>query len=266
MINWKLFSLLLAASIITSIAILPFIILVQGSILQSLPIPLPITLSLQLVQAAAVFAVSIFVGLLLSKRIGMGAPILEAWLARKKLTSKILPTLLIAIFLGLFAGTLIIFANASLAILTSQPAGIPTEPTDFSAEPIGQISETITRLSPTPSQAVLLALYGGIVEEIVMRLFIMTFLVWILYKFLGKGDSRVWFAIFIAALLFGIAHLPLVATLSALTPYLITRTILLSGIGGIIFGWLYWKKGLESAMVAHFSTDIFLFLILPFFF
>jgi hypothetical protein len=30
----------------------------------------------------------------------------------------------------------------------------------------------------------------------------------------------------------------------------------LNGIGGIVFGWLYWRNGLESAMTAHFSADI----------
>jgi formate/nitrite transporter FocA (FNT family) len=32
---------------------------------------------------------------------------------------------------------------------------------------------------------------------------------------------------------------------------LLTYILLGNSIGGVIFGWLYWKKGLESAMVAH---------------
>lgn len=31
----------------------------------------------------------------------------------------------------------------------------------------------------------------------------------------------------------------------------------------VIYGWLYWKKGLESAMIAHFSTDIVLHMLIP---
>lgn len=49
--------------------------------------------------------------------------------------------------------------------------------------------------------------------------------------------------------------------MTLLTPILIVRTIILNGIGGIIFGWLYWKKGLESAMISHFSADIVLHVI-----
>jgi membrane protease YdiL (CAAX protease family) len=43
---------------------------------------------------------------------------------------------------------------------------------------------------------------------------------------------------------------------SKLNPLVITRAIVLNGGGGLAFGWLYWKQGLESAMIAHFSADI----------
>jgi hypothetical protein len=35
----------------------------------------------------------------------------------------------------------------------------------------------------------------------------------------------------------------------------------LNGVLGVAFGRLYWKKGLESAMIAHFSADIVLHVI-----
>jgi len=37
----------------------------------------------------------------------------------------------------------------------------------------------------------------------------------------------------------------------------------LNGLGGLAFGWLYWKQGLESAMMAHFLADIVLHVITP---
>ncbi len=45
----------------------------------------------------------------------------------------------------------------------------------------------------------------------------------------------------------------------------VTRASVLNGIPGLAFGWLYWKRGLESAMVAHFSADILLHVIWPLF-
>jgi hypothetical protein len=32
---------------------------------------------------------------------------------------------------------------------------------------------------------------------------------------------------------------------------------------GVIFGWLFWKHGLEHAMVAHLSTDAIVHALLP---
>jgi membrane protease YdiL (CAAX protease family) len=50
---------------------------------------------------------------------------------------------------------------------------------------------------------------------------------------------------------------------SKLNPLVITRALVLNGVGGLAFGWLYWKQGLESAMIAHFSADVVLHVITP---
>jgi membrane protease YdiL (CAAX protease family) len=31
-------------------------------------------------------------------------------------------------------------------------------------------------------------------------------------------------------------------------------------VGGVVLGWLYWKKGLEAAIVAHLAADAFIYL------
>jgi membrane protease YdiL (CAAX protease family) len=73
-----------------------------------------------------------------------------------------------------------------------------------------------------------------------------------------------WAANILAAVGFGLAHLPLASEIGIpLTPLFITRTLVLNGIGGIAFGWLYWKRGLESAMIAHFSADIVVHVLTP---
>jgi hypothetical protein len=50
---------------------------------------------------------------------------------------------------------------------------------------------------------------------------------------------------------------------SKLNPLFITRALVLNGLGGLAFGWLYWKQRLESVMMAHFSADIVLHVITP---
>ena len=46
-------------------------------------------------------------------------------------------------------------------------------------------------------------------------------------------------------------------------PTVVVRTIALNAIAGIAFGWLFWKHGLEMAMLAHFSADIVLHVVAP---
>jgi membrane protease YdiL (CAAX protease family) len=97
----------------------------------------------------------------------------------------------------------------------------------------------------------------------------MSFLVWIFFKIKKTDDGKptnlgIWAAIILAAILFGVGHLPFTASLTNVTPIIIARAVILNWIGGIIFGWLYWKKGLESAMISHFTADILLYVIFPF--
>lgn len=100
------------------------------------------------------------------------------------------------------------------------------------------------------------AVSAGIGEELMFRLFLLTLLTLMLSKILkGKKGLAVGVSIFFVAVVFGIMHLPATMAIVQLTPLVLVRALLLNGIGGIVFGFLYWKKGLESAMLAHFITD-----------
>jgi membrane protease YdiL (CAAX protease family) len=89
----------------------------------------------------------------------------------------------------------------------------------------------------------------------------MTLIAWLLWKiFQGRrsepSESIFWLAIVAAAILFGVGHLPAAANLWGLTPIVIFRTILLNALLGIPFGFLYWRWGLEYAMLSHFLADL----------
>ena len=58
-------------------------------------------------------------------------------------------------------------------------------------------------------------------------------------------------------------HLPAADRLWGLEPVVVLRTLLLNGMAGVAFGWLYWKRGIEMAMLAHFSADIVLHVLAP---
>src|SRR5699024_12193066 len=71
---------------------------------------------------------------------------------------------------------------------------------------------------PSPSwwQGLLASIYGGFTEEIMLRLFGMTLIVWLLVWITKKEKGNIpnsfyYVAIFLTAILFGLGHLPTAA-------------------------------------------------------
>lgn len=96
-------------------------------------------------------------------------------------------------------------------------------------------------------------LFGGISEEILLRFGLMTLIVWLSAKVLkGTKPAAYWTGIVLAAVLFAIGHFPAVyGVIENPGIVLLTYVFIGNAVGGLIFGWLYWKKGLESAFVGH---------------
>jgi len=96
-------------------------------------------------------------------------------------------------------------------------------------------------------------LYGGAVEEVLMRWGLMTVLVWLGALLAGEPSTGVmWAAILISGVVFGLGHAPSVlAAGGRRTPMLFAATISLNLWAGTIFAWLYWHYGLEAAMMGH---------------
>lgn len=106
---------------------------------------------------------------------------------------------------------------------------------------------------------IVIVLYSGPAEELIFRVVAATLVAWLAYLALRKPTAAMWIGIVAGAVLFGLAH---VANLPNVPhPYL--RAITLNGIAGMVFGWLYWWKGLEAAVLAHFTADAVLYLLVP---
>ena len=105
-------------------------------------------------------------------------------------------------------------------------------------------------------------LYGGLTEEILMRFGLMSFVIWLLSKIFKTINSKIyWIGILIAAVLFALGHFPIAfQAVSNPSGLLLSYILIGNSIGGVIFGWLYWKKGLETAFIAHICTHIILIL------
>ena len=123
----------------------------------------------------------------------------------------------------------------------------------------GNYSEVIREsYNAKPGVAFILAsvLYGGVIEEVMLRLFMLSLAVFVLWKLFGKGQEKpspviLVVANVIAALLFAAGHLPTTAVVIGITPVIVFRCFLLNGGLGMLFGWLYQRYGLRYAMLAH---------------
>jgi membrane protease YdiL (CAAX protease family) len=63
----------------------------------------------------------------------------------------------------------------------------------------------------------------------------------------------------------GLPPLPQAHFLVGLSTPILVFVVLGNGLPGMIFGWLYWRRGLMAAIVAHFGFDLVLKVIIPLF-
>ena len=75
----------------------------------------------------------------------------------------------------------------------------------------------------------------------------------------------IWAGNIVVALLFGLMHLPGSSNSIALTPTVVGMILILNGLGGVTFGWVFWRYGLIMAMATHFFADIVIHVIAPLF-
>ena len=100
-------------------------------------------------------------------------------------------------------------------------------------------------------------LYGGVIEELMMRLFLMSGLSLLGWKLFFRKETSVPVKVLVAAnvlsaLAFAAGHLPLTfQTFGELTFLLIFRCFLMNGAAGLLFGRFYRKYGIQYAMIAH---------------
>jgi membrane protease YdiL (CAAX protease family) len=257
-VNWKVFWILWIAAVLATILVLPYAIEMQSSAvdLTKLGLPLPVVLVLQIVQNAILFAIAIFAGLFFASRAELGTPILDAATRGEPVADKVRSILPLSIALGVVTTLLVL----GLEFFYFQPAMM---------KELGDTAAALNLQTAQPAawKGFLASFYGGIAEEILLRLFVMSLFVW-LGKFISKtteGKPTIavfWIANILAAVLFGLGHLPATALLIPITPLIIARAILLNGLIGVVCGWLYWKRGLEAAMISHFSADLVLHVLL----
>ncbi len=247
--NWREWAILTVAGIAATFSGLPGLWSVVEQSAEKMGISMPAFLALQFLPSVVQISLIVAIGLFFAQRTGLGAPILERWLKSEAVGSQVRSIIVPAISLGVLGG----IATVALDRLVF-------------AQLLPGFSTVITQLSGW--QALLASLYGGILEELMLRLLVVSALVWLFSRVSHSPvgtptQGAFWVAIVAAAVLFGLGHLPATSLTVAITPLVVLREIILNGIPGVVFGALYWKRGLEAAMLCHFSADLVLHVLIP---
>ena len=176
------------------------------------------------VQSAGYGLVLGTVGILLAKNLGL-------WRDERSVTAK---PLLFAILISIICGLTLILSDIFF---------------------FGKYSEVIANsyaVKPTLPYLIATVTYGAVIEEVMLRLFMMSLVAFVLKKLVKKEGVGILIAAnIVSALLFAAGHLPATIMMIGTTPLIIFRCFLLNGGLGLLFGWLYRKYGLRYAMIAH---------------
>jgi membrane protease YdiL (CAAX protease family) len=251
--NWKVWLFVAVLVIPSSFAIIPYSSTLTSTTYR--PDELPGVILVTLFNAL-ILVVLAGIGLFLASRIGLGLPFVEAWLKKEPTQSRFRRAFGLSVLIGVVASLVFIALDTFVF-------GPPL------AAELDRLGIVIpATVQPPAWQGFLASFTGGINEEVMFRLFGVSLLAWLGSLVRRDSESRprpvvFWIAIVVIAVAFGLSHLPATAAVGLpLDALVVTRAIVGNSIVGIPCGWLYWRRGLESAMVSHFSADIVLHVLL----
>ena len=243
----------------------------------------PLLLGMEAIEITVGLAIAVSCGLLAAHRVGLGAPILETWLRGEAIKSQVRQVLVPFLVVGILLAVISLLPNLSVfhpnRELSHQQAERISESPDRArlAEKLGRFVDErpLTLTSLTVSW-----LTAAIRVELISRLFLVSIIALIFAKITGSPSGTASDRVLFSAVLSvgAIGAIADVAWRSATTKMIfsslgvinivhdsfwlvIARAFLRTVPGAVGFGWLYVRRGIESAILSAFVASVFAHLL-----
>jgi hypothetical protein len=209
-----------------------------------IPVPIdPLALrAVSMIQPAVLMMLMAALGLWAAPKVGLDAPVVRAWAEGRSLWPALQPQLVPAVLGGLaVAAVLVAFAS----YLQTQPAAAPLLTPRNAAAHAAALWRLRRGADAALGHPVALRVAGSWRAGGARRT--------------GPVLVRIWAGLTVAALLFAVVgHLPTAHMLLPDPPAWLTGLIVATNaLPGLLFGWLFWRRGLEAAMGAHALAHLF---------
>jgi hypothetical protein len=256
---WRTFAFLVAAGTLTGPLVIPYLLgLVAIAPGPHPPVALGALVRSTLMRNLLFLVPAAGIGLLVARRIGLGAPYLESWLdgaprPAEPFSSVVRPALVWATVTALVAFAVDAIFRYGLGV-------------DFPAP------EIHARIAVPWWRSGLASFWAPWAEEIFDRLFLLSLLAWLLMLGMklfrlpeGRGRAiAIGVATVATALFFGWYHIDNEALFANPVPLIVQlRTVLIILPVGLAFGWLYIRRGLEAVILSHFVIDLIVHAVRP---
>ena len=111
------------------------------------------------------------------------------------------------------------------------------------------------RLEEPAWRPIALGFEASILEEVALRLFVMSVVAWVAARLLPRRWA-IGIAAAVSTALFGLIHLPAWSAATETSPLLLASVLGLNGAAALLLAWVFWRWGLPYAILAHFAGDV----------
>jgi hypothetical protein len=245
----------------------------------------PLLMGVEMIEITVELAIAVSCGLLAGHRLGLGAPILEKWFLGETIRSQLQLVLVPSLLVGILIAPISLLPNLSVFHPKRQLAHHEAERISESVDP-AKLSAAVEQFSGRPltfTSLTVLYLNDAIRGGLISRLFLLSTIALLLTKIIGSPSGTVSNRVLLSAALSvaAIGAIAYVAWQGFTTNMFysrlgVTRTVhdsfwlvlaraLLGTVPGAVgFGWLYVRRGIESAIFSAFVASVvshFLFLL-----